>query len=105
MLEFLLHLNMSKLLQLLYLLMILFSTTVLAYNKDMTLDPNTTDYSGHPYPFGMDPVGTNLNTRSYIFKYLTKYLNNLTLLTFVRPILDYCSNLWRPCRKTVIDLI
>jgi len=32
-------------------------TTVVARHEMLTLDPtNNTDYSGSPYPFGMDPV-------------------------------------------------
>ncbi|XP_011875110.1 PREDICTED: V-type proton ATPase 116 kDa subunit a isoform 1 isoform X2 [Vollenhovia emeryi] len=33
-----------------------YNTNFVRQNKEMTLDPNSTDYVDYPYPFGMDPV-------------------------------------------------
>ena len=47
-------------------------STNLTKSAEITLDPATSDYSGNPYPFGMDPVSSLLPL--YEHKQQNKYI-------------------------------
>jgi V-type H+-transporting ATPase subunit a len=60
-------------------------TTVLSKHKDMTFDPNTTDYVGHPFPFGLDPVWQlSLNKITFLnsFKMKISIIFGISQMTF-----------------------
>jgi V-type H+-transporting ATPase subunit a len=62
-----------------------YTNSVLSTQKEMTLDPNTTDYNRNPYPFGLDPVWQlSLNKITFLnsFKMKISIIFGISQMTF-----------------------
>ncbi|CAH0729135.1 unnamed protein product, partial [Brenthis ino] len=70
-----------------------YNQSTLMDNKDLQLNPDSTDYSGQPYPFGIDPVWQLAEGNKIIF--MNAYKMKISIIIGVFHMLfGVCMSLW-----------